>query len=488
MFIEVRNIDKFFGDLKALDNVSMYFRPGEIVGILGENGAGKTTLLNIVFGLYRPDSGHIVIDGEVLRYTTPSYSTRKKIFFVQQFPRLVETMSAVENGMILLKRGRDEVVKTLRDYSERYGIGVELGKRVHEMTVLERQKLYTLLSLAQGARAFLLDEPNVLLTNDPGYVEFLHRFSKREGGTIVVSSHKIHAVINVSDRIYVMRRGRVVGEYREVSRDIYDEILDLMFGNGSGLSAGSAERLYTGQGIVERRDTERGSRRDIILRTRGLIVRNDIGEIDLEVASGEIVSVVSIAGRGDRDLFEVIAGVRRPLRGSIELFGREATGDPTYERVSRGVVYIPDNKLDLVNPRYRIREMLGLWGIESREEMTRCLEKTGVLYRSLESQVSELSGGNITRLLVSIALCKRPRLIVSHNIFSGLDYRGYVQTTRLLRDMCREGTGLLLIQNDYEEAVEVSDRIYVLSERGSRELSLQEIKRDPRILWREMVS
>lgn len=481
MFIELDKINKFFGDYKALDNVSMYFRSGEIVGILGENGAGKTTLLNIVYGLYRPDSGIISIDGERLRYITPRYSVNKGIFLVQQFPRLIETMTGLENLVLLLNERREDVRKLLDEYSDRFKIYVDYNKKVSDMTLIERQKLYTLMSLIQNAKMILLDEPNTLLTNDLEYIDFLRRFSREHEGGVVICSHKIKAVLDISDRIYIMRRGRVLKEYKSVSKEYYDEILDIMFGHNSDTST-----VYKS---VEKSNRDKEISRVFskdLFKTKDLVVRDDIGAIDLSVKRGEIVSIVTIAGRGDKELFNVLAGLTRPLKGSIIYDEEDITKKPTYERISRGILYIPDNRLEIINPRYKIRELLGLWKINSSGVV--CIDKMNVVYRSLESQISELSGGNITRLLISIILCTKPHLVISHNIFNGLDQRGYTHALKIIRDLRQEHMSFLMILNDYEEALEISDRIYVLNEEGSKEISIEKARLEPKILWRELVS
>jgi simple sugar transport system ATP-binding protein len=336
LFIELDKINKFFGDYKALDNVSMYFRSGEIVGILGENGAGKTTLLNIVYGLYRPDSGIISIDGERLRYITPRYSVNKGIFLVQQFPRLIETMTGLENLVLLLNERREDVRKLLDEYSDRFKIYVDYNKKVSDMTLIERQKLYTLMSLIQNAKMILLDEPNTLLTNDLEYIDFLRRFSREHEGGVVICSHKIKAVLDISDRIYIMRRGRVLKEYKSVSKEYYDEILDIMFGHNSDTST-----VYKS---VEKSNRDKEISRVFskdLFKTKDLVVRDDIGAIDLSVKRGEIVSIVTIAGRGDKELFNVLAGLTRPLKGSIIYDERTSLKNlPTREYLEESSIYL----------------------------------------------------------------------------------------------------------------------------------------------------
>ncbi len=483
MEIRLDKIVKFFGSLKALDNVSLYIGSGEIVGLLGENGAGKTTLMSILYGLYRPDDGMIYVDGNKRYYMDPSYSMSIGIFYVQQFPRLVESMTGTENLKLLLKKDVRDASSILKECSARYVLKIDFDKKVSEMTILERQKLYTLISLALGARVLLLDEPNILLTTDKEFTDFLRKYVK-EGNSVLISSHKISAVMDLVDRVYVMRKGRIVADIRDNIKERYDEILKIMFGHKNN-SGGIYFEDISGE-VISRETTESKSL-DKIIELKEIIVREDIERINIYVRKGEIVSVVSIAGKGDKELFDTLAGFRRSIRGEILYRGMNVTKEPPYKRVSQGIFFIPDNKLDLISPKYKIREMMGLWGLRNNE-IIKCLSETSVVYRSQESYVSELSGGNISRMILSILTCTKPSLVVAHNIFSGLDLLGYEMAINLFKKLKSAGTSFLLIMNDYEEALRIFDRIYVLSERGSVEINMNEAYKDPMVIWREMIS
>ncbi|MGC9009082.1 MAG: ATP-binding cassette domain-containing protein [Sulfolobales archaeon] len=483
MEIKLDQIVKFFGSIKALDNASIYIRSGEIVGLLGENGAGKTTLMNILYGLYRPDKGVIFVNGVKRHYMDPLYSMKIGIYFIQQFPRLIDSMTGAENLRLLLRGDKRNIPDLVKEYSVKYNLYVDFNKRVAEMTILERQKLYTLMSVILGARVLLLDEPNMLLTTDKSFREFLRRYA-REGNSILISSHKISAVIDLVDRIYVMRKGRVVADIRENIRERYDEILKLMFEYGVGRDKEYLETIHSEY-------TTSGPRENIfekrILELKDLVIREDIKKINISVNNGEIVSIISIAGKGDKELFDVLVGFKRSIRGKILYKSIDISSEPPYRRVAHGIFFVPDNKLDLISPRYKIREIMGLWGIRN-SEISKCLSETSVMYRSPEANVSEFSGGNISRMILAIVACNKPNLVIAHNIFSGLDLLGYEIATRLIKRLRMQGVSFLLILNDYEEALRISDRIYVLNERGAIEINLNEAYKDPSVIWREMVS
>lgn len=486
MKIEVVKISKFFDSFKVLDEVSISLEEGEIVGLVGENGAGKTTLLNIIYGLYRPSSGYIYFNGEKLRYSTPELSRRKGVFYIQQFPRLIESMNGVENLILVCGCKRDEAVKNLSSFSEEYGIRIDYRKSIAGMTIVERQKLYTLISLAMGARVLLYDEPNTLLTTDQSFIDFLTRFT-RSGGSIIVSTHKLKAILDLADRIYVMRRGRVVGEFDRDAKKKSDEILNLMFGERSSVERIDVEK---DESILER-DRDQLDKNDLqtaneILTIDMIKLREDFKPVNLSVGKAEIVSVLTIAGRGDKELFDILTGSMRSESGRIMFLGNDISNMSTHERVSLGILFIPDNRFDLIPPRFSIREIMGVWGLKWSQSV-KCIEDLDVMYRSPESRVSELSGGNITRLLISILLCRRPLLVIAHNIFSGLDVMGFEKVIGIMRRLRNEGVSFLLILNDYEEALRVSDRIYVLNERGSKEIDAKKARLEPSLIWREIV-
>ena len=480
MNIRLDKIVKFFGSYKALDEVSITIRPGEIVGLLGENGAGKTTLMNILYGLYRPDKGSIWIDNNRFSFVTPSYAMSRGIYYIQQFPRLIESMNGIENLRILSPKDHRILLSLAEDYNSRHGLGIDLRKKVSEMTLIEKQKLYTLISLVLGAKILLLDEPNILLTTDELYRDFLRKYAS-EGNSVLISSHKIPAVTSVADRIYVMRRGRIIAELTGDLRNRQNEILKMLFENNERLD----KKLI--REIESKVSDEVRSVLKELLEIKDLFVKEDIRNVNIRVSEKEIVSILLPAGGGDKELFEILAGIKRSSRGSILFNNIDISHEPPYKRVSLGIFYIPDNRLDLVIPRYKIIEFMRLWRIKDKKAVE-CLNETSVFYRSLDSRISELSGGNISRLILSVMICSKPRLVVAHNIFNGLDAKGYEAAVELIKSLRELGVSFLLILNDYEEALDISDRIYVLNDRGSVEIDIERARRDPSLIWRSLVT
>lgn len=476
--IKIVGVSKSFGSLWALRGVSLEIYPGEILGLLGENGAGKTTLMNILFGLYRPDSGEIYVEGRKKIFRRPSEAINSGIFMVHQHFKLVKDYTALEN--IALGSGRvgrslgggwRKVSRGLiENLMGRYGIHVNLDSRASTLSLGEQQKIEILKALFRGAKLLILDEPTTNL--GPQEVESLKKILtslRNSGVSVVIVSHKLRDVIDISNRIAVLRRGKIVGVFE---RGSYDEktLLEAMFGDAASISHGSRhaipERVGSGMGSV--------------LELKGLACDpGDAGvfvdNVELKLYRGEILGVAGVAGNGQKELAECIVGLRGILRGSVIVDGEDVSSKGPADRMKRGLLYIPEDRLgEGVLPSMSVAEnmVLGIHRMAAKgfllnpralESSAReMIERLGIRTPSARAPAGSLSGGNIQKILIARALMARPKILVAHNPTRGLDMLTYSTVHKIFREMVLAGSAVLLISDNLDEILDVSDRVAVI--------------------------
>lgn len=476
--LELENITVVYpGGVVANKNAFLRVKRGEVVALLGENGAGKTTLVKVAAGMVKPVKGLVRVDGYTLRLGDPAESLRAGFFLVTQHPLVFEDLSVAEDvGLAVREAGLNVslgwVKSKIVEISERYELGLDPERPIWSLSVGEKHKVELAKALIIGSKAIAFDETTSHLTPLEA-----RRFSKMlrelasEGRAIVFITHKIREALEVADRIQVMRRGEVVGvlDRREVT---VDKLVELMFG----------EKIVE-QARVEPSRSRRESGVNAIV-IQDLWVRDDRGHlavrgVSLAVKEGEIVGVAGVTGNGQRELFEAIAGLRRPERGRITIFGVDVTRRGPRERLKLGVSLIPEERLDWALARglpVYLNVALPLLGSgrlgfvldhESIKALaSRVVESMRVDVRSIEENVEALSGGNMQRLIVGRELESRPRLVVAMNPTAGLDFSSTLQVRRTLVEMASRGIAILLISEDLDELLELSDRIAVIS-RGS---------------------
>jgi simple sugar transport system ATP-binding protein len=474
--VELRGIVKRFPGVVANDRVDFELRRGEVHALLGENGAGKTTLMNILYGLYKPDEGEIYVRGRRVELKSPKDAISLGIGMVHQNFRLVESHTVLEN--IILGLGEDKLRidfekhrRRIMELAERYGWRIDPMARIWQLSAGEKQQVELLKILYRGAEILILDEPTSVLTvqETRRLFEALRRMA-REGKGIIFITHKLNEVMEVSDRVTVMRKGRVVitKETRETTKA---ELANYMIGRP----------IVFGQKKVS---AKLGS---IVLKVIDLKVLGDrgypaINGVSLEVRRGEILGIAGVSGNGQVELAEAIAGLRRPLAGRILLNGVDVTGMDAGKMIELGVAYIPPegNKLGIV-PGFRVVDNLFLkayryppysnnlllnWGkmLEKAQEL---IEEFGIVTPSALSRTSSLSGGNIQRLILARELSGIvggiPRLIVAAYPTKGLDIGATEFVHDLLLRYKEMGSGIIFISEDLEELLLLSDRIAVIS-------------------------
>ena len=467
--IELRGISKRFGAVIANDNVDLTLRPREVHALLGENGAGKTTLMNILAGVYQPNSGRIYISGEEVRFRSPRDAIQHAVGMVHQEFELIDTFTTIENvvlGRWTGRIGRAQLAAELETLSDRLGLHVEPHALIWQLSVGERQRVEVLRLLHRGARILILDEPTAILT--PQEAEALFKTLRRlaaEDHTVVIITHKLNEVMRVADRVTVLRGGRVVAERLKDQTDP-EELAYLMVGR------------YVGS-------TRRQGKHDPgepILRVTGVGARGDRGhqalqDVSFEVGSGEILGVAGVAGNGQSELAEVVAGLRPLTGGHIELNGRDVTHQAVDARFRDGLAYVPEERLgrgligslglvhNLSLRNYRSPPIGGKWLFNVREARgwtERLVAEAQIKSATFESPVRLLSGGNQQRALMARELANDPVILVAAQPTRGLDVSAAEQVQNMLLELRQRGSAILLISEDLDELFALSDRMIVL--------------------------
>jgi general nucleoside transport system ATP-binding protein len=471
--VEMRGITKRFPGVLANSDVSFDVEPGEVHALLGENGAGKSTLMRQLYGMYQPDSGEILIDGAAASFRSPADAIRAGIGMIHQHFMLVPTLTVAEN-VALGERSRRwplsdtrRVAARVRELGEEYKLKVDPDAYVWQLAVGEQQRVEIVKALYKGAGLIILDEPTAVLT--PLEVDDLFETLRRmvgEGHSLVFISHKLGEVMAISDRVTVLRDGRVVGSGRttEMTRP---ELVKMMVGR-------EVKEL-------EARRLEAGPER---LRIEGLRALGDRGTealrgIDLTVRSGEIVGIAGVSGNGQRELAQVLAGMREATAGSISLDGRDIGRASLGERVKAGMAYVPEERMrDGAIGEFSVRDNLFLYDHASpefrrgiflrfarmRERALALISDFAVKAPGIDTPLRTLSGGNIQKLILARELSRRPSMLVAAQPTRGVDIGATWYIHQCLLKQREAGTAILLISEDLDEIRSLSDRIAVMYE------------------------
>jgi ABC-type uncharacterized transport system ATPase subunit len=473
--LELRGITKRFGPLVANDRVDFDLRRGEVHALLGENGAGKSTLMSILYGLYHPDEGEILVEGEPVKVDSPSRAIELGIGMVHQHFMLVPVMTVTENivlggeprrrgGLLDVREG----ARRVKDLSERHGLAVDPDAVIEDVTVGTQQRVEILKTLYRDARILVLDEPTAVLTaQEAGELFEVLRSLKQDGVAIVFISHKLNEVLEIADRVTVLRRGKKI---------------DTVPAEGS--TEQSLARLMVGRDVLLQVDKADISAGDPVLEVEDLQVRDDreleaVRGVSLVVRGGEIVALAGVDGNGQHELVEAIAGLRRVDAGSVRIAGQEVTGSGVRATSDAGVAHIPEDRhlrglvLDFTlaenlalreyrKPPLSKRGWLNTGRITARAR--ELLTEYDVRGGSPATLASSLSGGNQQKIAVAREIASNPSLLIAHQPTRGLDVGAIEFVHKRLVAERDAGRGILLVSLEFDEVRSLADRILVIYE------------------------
>lgn len=468
-----RGITKRFPGVLANDRIDFEAAKGEVHALLGENGAGKSTLSNIITGLYRPDDGELFIQGKQVHFSSPHEAFEAGIGMVHQHFKLVPVFTVAENvilgGDAPMYLDRSRIAERVAQLSQRYHMAVDPRAKIWQLSVGEQQRVEILKALYRNVQILILDEPTSVLTPQEAEALFTTlRGMAAEGRTIVFISHKLDEVMAVSDRVTVLRDGRSVGTLRT-----------------SDTSPRELARMMVGRDIFLGRKTSGSrAREEVVLQVQDVSCEGDLGlpavrSVSFALRAGEILGIAGVAGNGQRELAEVIAGIRKPTSGALTVAGYRLKGGDAREAIDHGVAYVPEDRLgtgiagglsgaeNLILKGYR-RPPASQWGIlrlRTIEENAReTIRRFDVRTPGPHAPVRSLSGGNIQKLLFAREFTSGPRVLVAQSPTRGLDVGATEAVRGLLLDAAAQGMGVLLISEDLDEVRALSDRIAVLYE------------------------
>jgi len=472
--VQMKGITKTFPGVLANDHVDFDIRSGEIHALLGENGAGKTTLMNILYGLYQPEEGEIYVDGRRVIINSPKDAINLGIGMVHQLFRLIPSLTVTENIVLGLRSSRrpfldlDVAEKKLTDLSDRYGLKVDPKAKLWQLSVGEQQRVEILKALYRGAKVLIMDEPTSVLT--PQEVNELMVIMKKmaaEGLAVIpFVTHKLREVMAISDRITVMRRGKVVATIQTKTTNERDLAMKMV-----------------GRMVLMETETVKVPSERAILELERLRAINDKGllaleDVSLSIRQGEILGIAGVAGNGQTELAEVITGLRKATGGRILINGKDITNRSTREIMEAGIGHVPEKRVETgVVPDLNVRENLILTSYDDpslssrflleRASIDRHVDKLiadfGIMTPSKDSQVRLLSGGNLQRLILAREVTRKNlSALVTVYPTRGLDVGATEFIRNTLVSLKKKGVAILLISEDLDEILSLSDRIAVV--------------------------
>jgi len=470
--LEMNGITKRFPGVIANENVDFEVFAGEVHTLLGENGAGKSTLMKILFGLYQPDEGEILLNGGLINVTSPANAIAHGIGMIHQHFMLVPTLTVTENVALGLKSARGiltdlkTVSKRIVELSETFGLQVNPNEYVWQLSVGERQRVEIIKALYRDASILVLDEPTAVLT--PNEVEDIFVIFRRladDGRGLIFISHKLQEVLDLSDRITVMRHGRVTGETTPVETSRHD-LAQMMVGRDVKL-APEKHQVQTGKPLLVIKDLH-------IPGDRG---KDAVQGINLEVKSGEVLGVAGISGNGQRELAEAIAGLRTPNSGKIIINQQDTTYCKPGQVRDAGLSYVPEERMrDGAIGEFKIKENLVLLNYNTepycnkgflkfkqiQQHCNKLVKEYDVKTPDIETATKSLSGGNIQKLILARELSSDPKVLIASQPTRGVDIGAAEYIHERISQQRLSGTASLVISEDLDEVMALSDRIAVM--------------------------
>ncbi len=482
--LEMKHITKRFGSVTANKDVSLALYPGEIHALLGENGAGKSTLMNILTGIYKPNEGEIYYKGKKVTIKSPRHAVELGIGMVHQHFRLIPPLSVAENVYLYMPKCKfllntKEMEAAIDRCSREFNLAVDARAKVWQLSVGEQQRVEIVKLLYRGAEVLVLDEPSAVLT--PQEAEEMFKILRKmadSGKSVIIISHKMNEVMNHADRITVLKGGVV--EDAMMAEDATVERLT---------------RAVVGDRILERSaHQQKAPDSHVVLKVSDLSVNNDknllaVKNVTMDIRSGEIFGIAGVAGNGQRELTEAIAGLRKVTGGSIYIQEKDMTKASVKQRIKEGISFVPEDRLHMgLVPAMDLAENAilkaydtakysrhGILNHKAMEESTnRFVELHDIKSAGIHSSINLMSGGNQQKLLIAREIDGEPALIVAAYPVRGLDIGATEAIHQILLAQKERGAAILLVSEELDEIVEMCDRVGVLCE--GEMMAVKEVK------------
>jgi simple sugar transport system ATP-binding protein len=473
--LEMRGITKRFPGVVADDHVDFDLVQGEVHALLGENGAGKSTLMNMLYGLYRPDEGEIVLDGKRVTFHSAKDAIDRGIGMVHQHFMLIPVMTVAENIVLEVEPTKagvlldyDTAVERVQELSTRFGLAVDPRAKVESISVGQQQRVEILKALYRGAKLLILDEPTAVLTpQEAGELFGIVKSLQAEGTSIIFISHKLKEVLEIADRITVLRRGKRIDTIRR-----------------EGATEDGLARMMVGREVLLRVEKPASNAGDVVLETRGLSVRDERGldvvrDVSLTVRAGEIVGLAGVEGNGQSELIEAITGLRGHHSGEMLVAGEVISHPSARRMLDLGVGHIPEDRQrrGLVL-EFSIAENIALhdynqppasrlgWLFPRRlvQRARELIKEFDVRGGGPQTRASALSGGNQQKLVAAREVARDPKVLIAAQPTRGLDVGAIEYLHRRLVEERDEGRAILLVSLELDEVLSLSDRILVMYE------------------------
>ena len=472
--VQMKKITKVYPNgVAANQGVDFNLRRGEIHALMGENGAGKSTLMKMLFGLEQPTRGEIVVNGETLNLSSPSVAIAHGIGMVHQHFMLVPSLSVAENmvlGMVPQKSGifidKAKAIEITREYAQKFNLHVEPEAKVMDIPVGMKQKVEILKALVRGAKILIMDEPTAVLTSQETAELFVElKNLKNQGYTIVFISHKLNEIMEITDRLTIMRNGRSMGVY--YTKDVTKEEIS---------------RLMVGRDVVLTVQKDKAVPKETILKVRDLEYVNEWGKkmldkISFDVRAGEILGIAGVEGNGQKELVDMLFNFNIPNAGSVTVNGTNILGMPQQKIRELGVSLVPEDRMiygiastasieeNVISDRAGKKRFNNgpLFNMKAiHEESDRLIKEFTVLCKSRAQQVGMLSGGNIQKVVVAREFSNDPVLILADQPTRGIDVGATEFIRKKLVELSRSGIAVLLVSADLNEVMELSDSLIVM--------------------------
>ena len=473
--LELKGITKTFGSVVANKDVDLKVYKGEILSILGENGSGKTTLMNMVSGIYYPDSGEILVDGKNVVISSPKDAFAYKIGMIHQHFKLVDVFTATQNIVLGIKDGKysiKAVEKRVREITEKYGFNIDLNKKIYEMSVSEKQTVEIIKVLYRGADILILDEPTAVLTPQETRKLFdILRKMKKDGKSIIIITHKLHEVLDISDRVTILRKGEYVGTV-ETKDATESSLTEMMMGEKVELNITREEPKNLTERLVVENLT--------VIKSDGTLA---LDNVNFNAYGGEILGVAGISGCGQKELLESIAGLQVTTKKSSILYKpddlgpQQLVGKTPREIRKLGVAlsFVPEDRLgmglvgnmDIIDNMMLRSYKSGKGSFLNRKQpkslATEIIENLEVVTPSASTPVRRLSGGNVQKVLVGREISSAPKVLMVAYPVRGLDINSSYTIYNLLSEQKKNGTSIIFVGEDLDVLLELCDRIMVIN-------------------------